>query len=79
MITCSTKEIVMGKQSSLDSVDPHVGRLSAYGVISEIEKIINDIEKKSIKRNNLESHPFNLNLILINTCYDSIEWSNEIL
>ena len=79
MIACSTKEIVMGKQSSLGPVDPHVGRLAAHGVISEIEKIIDDIEKNPSREMIWRPILSNLNLTLLDTCYNSIEWSNEIL
>lgn len=45
LIACSSKEIIMGKQSNLGPVDPQVYGIPALGVIKEFEQIIYEIKK----------------------------------
>ena len=79
MIACSTKEIIMGKQSSLCPVNPIFKGLPAHSIISEIEKIIDDIDENPSRIAIWNPILSNLNLTLLDTCYKSIEWANEIL
>lgn len=43
MIACSSKEIVMGKQSSLGPIDPQLGGKPAHGVIEEFKQARHEI------------------------------------
>ena len=45
MIACSSKSIVMGKQSNLGPIDPQFGGIPAHGVIEEFEKACLEIKK----------------------------------
>lgn len=79
MISCSCKEIIMGKQSSLGPVDPQIRGVPAYGVISEFNKIKQEVdENPSIievwKPILSQYHP-----TFIWSCYQAIDWSNELL
>lgn len=51
MIACAGKEIIMGRQSSLGSIDPQFGGIPAYNVQMEFEEAKED----------LVSHPENAN------------------
>lgn len=42
MIACASKEIVMGKESSLGPVDPQYHNVPAYGVLKEFQMAISD-------------------------------------
>ncbi len=42
MIACSSKEIIMGKQSSLGPIDPQYRNVPAQGVLKEFERAINE-------------------------------------
>lgn len=42
MIACSSKEIIMGKQSSLGPIDPQYHNVPAQGVLKEFERAINE-------------------------------------
>ena len=42
MIACSSKEIIMGKESSLGPIDPQFHNVPAQGVLKEFEQAIND-------------------------------------
>jgi len=44
MIACSTKEIILGKQSSLGPFDPQLGGLSAPAVLDEFKRAIIEIK-----------------------------------
>ncbi len=45
MIACSSKEILMGKQSSLGPIDPQYRGVSAQGVLSEFKKAQEDVKQ----------------------------------
>ncbi len=45
MIACSTKEIIMGKQSNIGPIDPQFGGIPAHGVIEEFNMAIDAIKK----------------------------------
>lgn len=45
MIACSSKEIILGKQSSLGPIDPQLRDLPAQGVLNEFKKALNDIKQ----------------------------------
>jgi ClpP class serine protease len=79
MIACSCSEIIMGRQSSLGPVDPQIRGIPAHGVTSELEKIIEDVDKNpsriAIWQHILSKIPPSY----LDSCYKSIEWANEIL
>lgn len=45
MIACSSNRILMGKQSSLGPVDPHLSNIPAQGVIEEFKRAYKEIKK----------------------------------
>lgn len=45
MISCASKRIWMGKHSSLGPVDPQIGGLPAYNIMSEFDEAYKDLEK----------------------------------
>lgn len=79
MIACSCSEIIMGKQSSLGPVDPQLNGMPAHGVISEFEKIIEDVDKNPSRINIWQHILSKINPSYLYSCYKSIEWANEIL
>jgi membrane-bound ClpP family serine protease len=42
MVACSCKEILMGKQSSLGPIDPHLRGIPAQGVLDEFKKALEE-------------------------------------
>lgn len=44
MISCASKKIWMGKHSSLGPVDPQIGGLPAYNIISEFDEAYKDLQ-----------------------------------
>ncbi len=78
MIACSSKEILMGKQSSLGPIDPQYRGVSAQGVLSEFKKAQEDVKKDK------DSIPLWHSIIskytptLIGECQNAIKWSEGI-
>ncbi len=50
MIACASKEIIMGKHSSLGPTDPQVKGHPAMGVLAEVERAILEIKKEPVKQ-----------------------------
>ena len=50
MIACACSSVVMGKHSCLGPTDPQVKGLPALGVISEVERAIEEIKKEPLKQ-----------------------------
>ncbi len=44
MIACSSREIILGKQSSLGPIDPQIRDLAAQGVLDEFKKALAEIQ-----------------------------------
>ena len=79
MIACSTKEIWMGKQSSLGPVDPQFNNIPAHGVLEEFQKAYDEITNKP------ETIPVWQPIIakyspaFLGECEKAIKWSNELV
>lgn len=50
MISCASKEIMMGKHSCLGPTDPQVRGIPAMGVLAEIERAIEEIKAEPLKQ-----------------------------
>jgi hypothetical protein len=79
MIACSTKEIWLGKQSSLGPVDPQFNNIPAHAVIEEFKKayaeIISDPRTVPIWQPVIAKyHP-----TFLGECEKVIQWSNELV
>ncbi|GAB2511475.1 S49 family peptidase [Pseudoxanthomonas sangjuensis] len=79
MIACSTKEIWMGKHSSLGPVDPQFGSIPAHGVLEEFERaykeIIEDPRTVPIWQPILAKYP----PAFIGECKKAVDWSNSLV
>lgn len=79
MIACASREIIMGKQSSLGPIDPQFGGIPAHGVIKEFEEAIEAVKKdpaslpiwREVVR---KYHP-----TFIGECRNAIDWSQQIV
>ena len=79
MVACSSKEILMGKQSSLGPVDPQLEGFPAQGVVSEFERMKDEIIKNPASVPVWSPIISKINPSFLDSCYKSIEWANEIL
>ena len=78
MIACSSKRIIMGKQSSLGPIDPQIGRIPAHGVIEEFNRA-----KREIAEDNAAIYVWQPVIAkyapaFIGECEKAIAWSNEM-
>lgn len=79
MLSCISKEIVMGKHSSIGPIDPQFGGIPCYGVIEEFEKAKNEITQ------NPQTIPLWQMIInkyhptFIGSCYKAIELSTDLV
>lgn len=79
MISCSCKEIVMGKHSSLGPIDPQFNGIPAHGVLEEFDRA----------RKEIAADPSNASLwypilnryspTLVGECEKAIDWSEQLV
>lgn len=78
MIACASKEIIMGKQSSLGPIDPQYGGYPAHGIVEEFEnakaEIIENPATMPVWRTIIAKYP----PAFIGECRKAIEWANEV-
>ncbi|MBL0871057.1 MAG: ATP-dependent Clp protease proteolytic subunit [Phycisphaerales bacterium] len=79
MVACACERIVMGKHSSLGSIDPQFGGIAAHGVIEEFERARKDISDNPanipIWQPILAKYP----PTFVGECEKAIAWSTEIV
>lgn len=79
MIACSSKEIILGKQSSLGPIDPQLRDLAAQGVLNEFKKALseikNDPDSVQVWRWVLQQyHP-----TFLGQCQQAIDWTKNFV
>lgn len=79
MIACSSKDIIMGKHSSLGPIDPQINGLSTHAIIEEFENAEAEILKEPKKQ--LVWGPIigKYHPTLVGDCKKAIDMSNEIV
>ena len=79
MIACASKEIIMGKQSSLGPVDPQFNGIPAYNIRSEFEEAKNDLSTNPQNANfwaiRLQQYP----AAFLKNAVDAIELTNSLV
>ena len=79
MIACASKEIIMGKHSSLGPTDPQVNGVPAMGVVEEIKTALEEIKTDPLKqivwREVFRQYP----PAFISNCERSIEGTREMV
>ena len=78
MMACASKEIIMGKQSSLGPIDPQFNGIPAYNIKSEFEEAKNDL---LINPNNAQYWAIKLQQYpaAMKTAIDAIELSGALV
>ena len=79
MIACSSKEIWMGKQSSLGPVDPQFNGIPAHGVLEEFKRahdeITTDPRTIPLWQPIISKYP----PAFLGECEKAVKWSNELV
>jgi len=76
MIACSCKVIVMGKQSNLGPIDPHMRGIPAQGVIEEFKRAVDEIKKDPAKIAIWQPIISQYRPTFLSQCEQAIQWSN---
>ena len=79
MLACISKEIIMGKHSSIGPIDPQIGGVPAYGVIQEFENAKEDIAKNPASIPLWQTIISRYHPTFIGQCYKSIALSAELV
>ena len=78
MIACATREIVMGKHSSLGPIDPQFNGIPAHGIVEEFNRAHNEIKKDQTRAFVWQPIIGKYTPTLIGECEKAIEWSSEM-
>ena len=79
MIACSTKEIMMGKQSSLGPIDPQFGGIPAHGIVEEFKRAYTEIKADSTKMAVWQPILNKYRPTLVGECEKAIKWSEQMV
>lgn len=78
MIACASREILMGKPSSLGPIDPHFGGIPAHGVLEEFERAVKEIKEDPGRIPIWQAIVAKYNPSFLGECQKAIDWSNEM-
>lgn len=79
MIACASKEIVMGKQSSLGPIDPQFNGIPAHGIVEEFNRAFDEIKKDQTKAVVWQPIIAKYNPTLIGECEKAVQWSESLV
>jgi ATP-dependent protease ClpP protease subunit len=79
MIACCCKVIVMGKQSNLGPIDPHMRGIPAQGVIKEFRRAIREIKKDPATVAIWQPIISQYRPTFLSQCEQAIQWSNAFV
>lgn len=79
MIACSAEEIIMGKQSNLGPIDPHIGGIPTHGVIYEFNKAIKEVKADPATLPIWQIIISKYHPTFLQTCQNAIDMSTEMV
>lgn len=79
MIACSTREIWMGKQSSLGPIDPQFGPMPAHGVLEEFKRAYDEIVADPRTIPVWQPIIAKYNPAFLGECQKAIDWSTSLV
>jgi hypothetical protein len=79
MIACSTKEILMGKESSLGPVDPQISGIPAHGILEEFERAKADIQADASTIHIWQPIIAKYRPTFIGECEKAVLWAEEMV
>lgn len=78
MVACASKEIVMGKASSLGPIDPQFGGIPAHGVVEEFKRAIQEVAADPSCIPIWQPIIAKYNPTFIGECEKALLWSEEM-
>lgn len=79
MIACSCKKILMGKQSNLGPIDPHLNGLPAYGVVNEFKRACKEVKGDPDRISIWQPIIAQYKPAFLGQCENAIKWSNAFV
>ena len=75
MISCSCKEIVMGKESNLGPIDPQMNGMPANGILQEFEQAAKEVKKDPTRIAVWQPIIGKYHPSFLQECSNAIDWS----
>lgn len=79
IIACCSKSILMGKQSNLGPIDPHIAGIPTKGVIQEFDKALKEIKKDAAKIHVWQPILRQYRPTFLGQCENALKWSNSFV
>jgi ClpP class serine protease len=79
MLACSCKSILMGKQSNLGPIDPHLRDIPTYGVLREFKRAYREVKKDPTKLVIWQSIISQYRPTFLGQCENAVKWSNSFV
>jgi len=79
IVACCTKSIVMGKQSNLGPIDPHISGIPTKGVIQEFDQALKEIKKDAAKIHVWQPILQQYRPTFLGQCENALKWSNSFV
>ncbi len=79
MIACSSREIVMGKQSSLGPIDPQIRDIPAQGVLDEFKRALDEIKKDTDAINVWRWIISQYHPTFLGQCQQALDWTQKFV
>jgi ATP-dependent protease ClpP protease subunit len=79
MISCCSKEILMGKHSNLGPIDPQIGGIPAHGVLQEFKQASKEIKKDASKIPIWQPIIAKYPPTFVGECNKAMQWSKIIV
>ena len=79
IVACCTKSIVMGKQSNLGPIDPHIAGIPTKGVIQEFDTALKEIKSDPAKIHIWQPILSQYRPTFLGQCENALRWSNRFV
>jgi len=77
-IACASKQIVMGKQSSLGPIDPQFGGIPAHGIVEEFQRAWDEIQVDQRKALLWQPILAKYHPTFLGECQKALQWSDSL-
>jgi ClpP class serine protease len=79
MLACSCRSILMGKQSNLGPIDPHLRDIPTYGVLREFKRAYREVKKDPSKLVIWQPIISQYRPTFLGQCENAVKWSNSFV
>jgi ClpP class serine protease len=79
MLACSCRTILMGKQSNLGPIDPHLRDIPTYGVLREFKRAYREVKKDPSKLVIWQTIIGQYRPTFLGQCENAVNWSNSFV